>query len=216
MTGQPEKHRRFIFRTAARLSRILGICSVMMICCTSCQTARQPTTDQLLARVASTDNCSLASFGSEVVQLQSDIVVLTTAQGPYRTPMRMSQLAGSIAGRLETMATMGTVILPLNEQEPAFESVDAKEVLASRLMTDVCLACSGSSGGPVSLVQAIAGRVATNGTLAAKDAAYLRSLASNLGKASALLGEYVRETDPSARGNIAEQLTGLCIQLKGQ
>jgi len=219
MIRQPKEQRKFVFRIT-RLAQTLVICSIIIVLCTGCQVrttaVRQPTADQLLARIASADNYGLEFFKGEATQLQSDIGILTTAKGPYLTPFRKSQLVGSVAGRLETMTTMGTTVLPMNEQDSTFESVDSKEILAARLMTDVCLACSSSSNGPVIRTGAIAERVAMHGTLAAKDAAYLQSLSRNLKRASELIGQYAKETDPSLRKNITEQVTEVCTQLKGQ
>jgi len=160
----------------------------------------------------SADNFSVEFVRGEVTKLTGDIGILTTSTG-YLTPLARSQLAGSIAGRFETLANIGTSIKPLNERESGFDSVDAKEVLAARLTTDVCLSCS---QGPIASVQDIARRISKDGTLTPQDSSYLQDLSINLKKASSLIGRCIIETDPSVRSTIAGQVTELCTQLKGQ
>jgi hypothetical protein len=118
--------------------QILTICLVVVILCTGCQkgVVHQPTQDQLLGRIMSADNYSVEFFRGGSTKLQADIGILTASTG-YLTPLMRSQLAGSIAGRFETMANIGIAVMPLNEKDPGFDSVDSKEIQAARLMTDV-------------------------------------------------------------------------------
>ena len=163
----------------------------------------------------SADNYSVEFVRGEITKLQGDMGILTASTG-YMTPLTRSQLAGSIAGRFETMANIGIAAMSLNEKNLGFDSVDSKEIQAARLMTDVCLACSQTLHGPISSVQDIAGRVSQKGTLTPQDSSYLQNLSLNLKKASDLIGRYVTETDSSARTVIVEQVAEVCTQLKGQ
>lgn len=174
-----------------------------------------PTRDQLLGRIMSTDNYSVEFVRGELTKLTGDIGILTSSTG-YLTPLTRSQLAGSIAARFEALANMGISIEPLNEKEPGFSSVDTNEILAARLTSDVCLACSQKPHGPVASVQDIAERVSRQGTLAARDSLYLENLSIKLKKASDLIGRCVTETDPAVRSTIAGQVTDLCKQLAGR
>lgn len=200
-------------RSCSSIAVFTGILLVIALVggCASAQ-SQLPTRDQLLGRIMSADNFSVELVRGEIAQVTGDIGILTTSTG-YLTPLARSQLAGSIAGRFETLANIGISIKPLNERESGFDSVDAKEVLAARLTTDVCLACS---QGPIASVQNIAERVAREGTLAAQDSSYLENLSIKLKKASDLIGRCIIETDPSVRSTIAQQVTELCTQLEGQ
>ena len=142
--------------------------------------------------------------------------MLTGSTGQHLTPLTRSQLAGSIAGRFEALTDIGTVVMPLNEKDPIFDTVDSKQIEAARLMTDVCLACAERPHGPVASVKDIAARVAKDGTLTAQDSAYLKSLAINLESASSYIGDYIIEKDPSVRTDMAARVAKLCTQLKGQ
>jgi hypothetical protein len=200
-------------------TQILLVCLIAVIVCTGCQrgsaTVQQPTVDQLLGRIMSGDNYSVELFRGESTKLQGDIGILTTSTG-YLTPFTRSQLAGSIAGRFETMVNIGIAAMPLNEKDLGFDSVDSREIQAARLMTDVSLACSQAPHGPVASVQDIAGRVSQKGTLTLQDFSCLQNLSLNLKKASDLIGRYIKETDSSARTVIAEQVAEVCTKLKGQ
>lgn len=204
-------------RPAGYVIRILIVCLVAVILCTGCQkgAVHQPTQDQLLARIMSADNYSVEFVRGETASVTGDIGILTTSTG-YLTPLTRSQLAGSIAGRFETLANIGMAMMPLNEKELGFDSVDSKEIQAARLMTDVCLACSQKPHGPIASVQEIARRISKEGTLTAQDSGYLQNLSLNLKKASDLIGRYVKETDSSARTVILERVAEVCTQLKGQ
>lgn len=204
-------------RPTGYVIRILVVCLVAVIFCTGCQkgAVHQPTQDQLFSRIMSADNYSVEFVRGESTKLQGDIGILTASTG-YLTPLTRSQLAGSIAGRFETMANIGIAVMPLNEKELGFDSVDSKEIQAARLMTDVCLAFSQAPHGPIASVQDIARRISKEGTLTPQDSAYLQKLSLNLKKASDLIGRYVKETDSSARTVIAEQVADVCTQLKGQ
>lgn len=182
--------------------------------CTSAQN-QLPTRDQLLGRIMSTDNYSVEFVRGEVTKLTGDIGILTTSSG-YLTPLTRSRLAGAIAARFETLANIGISIEPLNEKEPGFNSVDTNEILAARLTTDMCLACSQKPHGPIASVQDIAERVCREGTLSAQDSSYLENLSITLKKASDLIGRCVTETDPAVRSIMAGQVTELCAQLAGQ
>jgi hypothetical protein len=204
-------------RSTGRACQILIVCLLVVVLCAGCQNAavQEPTKDQLLGRIMSADNYGVELIRGESTQLQGDMGILTASTG-YLTPLTTSQLAGSIAGRFETMATIGIAAMPLNEKDPRFDAVDSKEVQAARLMADVCLACSQTPHGPVVSVQDIAERVAKSGKVAAQDSTYLQDLSRSLKKASDLIGRYINETDSSVRTTIAEQVTELCTQLKGQ
>lgn len=182
--------------------------------CTSAQN-QLPTRDQLLGRIMSADNYSVEFVRGEIGAVTGDIGILTTSTG-YLTPLTRSQLAGSVAGRFETLANIGITMMPLNEKEPDFDLVDAKEVGAARLTTDVCLACSQKPHGPIASVQDIARRISKEGTLTPQDSSYLQGLSVNLKEISDLIGRYVKETDSSALTVIAEQVAEVCTQLKGQ
>ncbi len=206
-------------RPAGHLSPLFIFCLVVIILCTGCQrgaaTVQQPTTDQLLARIMSADNYSVEFIRGEIASVTGDIGILTTSTG-YLTSLTRSQLAGSIAGRFETLTNIGIAVMPLNEKELEFDAVASKEIQAARLTTDVCLACSQKPHGPIASVQDIAGRVSQKGTLTPQDSSYLQGLSLNLKKASDLIQRYVTETDSSARTVIVEQVAEVCTQLKGQ
>ena len=204
-------------RPSGYVIRILVVCLVAVILCAGCQkgVVHQPTQDQLLARIMSADSYSVEFVRGEIAKVTGDIGILTTSTG-YLTLLSRSQLAGSIAGRFETLANIGMTMMPLNEKELGFDAVDSKEIQAARLTTDVCLACSRAPHGPIASVQDIARRVSQKGTLTPQDSAYLQNLSLNLKKASDLIGRYVKETDSSARTVVAEQVAEVCTQLKGQ
>jgi hypothetical protein len=195
---------KIISRTVLALALIVTI----GIACTGCQRkVQQPTRDQLLARIVSADNYGVEFLRGEIGKMRADIGILTTST---------SQLAGSIAARFETLVNIGITMKPLNEKGPMFDAVDSKEVLAARLMTDVCLACT---QGPVASVEAIAERVSKQGTLTAQDSAHMQAVARDLGKESDLIVQYWQKADPSdasARTTIAEQVAELCTQLMNQ
>jgi hypothetical protein len=203
---------KIISRTVLALALIVTI----GIACTGCQRkVQQPTRDQLLARIVSADNYGVEFLRGEIGKMRADIGILTTSTG-YLTSLTTSQLAGSIAARFETLVNIGITMKPLNEKGPMFDAVDSKEVLAARLMTDVCLACT---QGPVASVEAIAERVSKQGTLTAQDSAHMQAVARDLGKASDLIVQYWQKADPSdasARTTIAEQVAELCTQLMNQ
>jgi len=171
--------------------------------------------DQLLGRVMSTDSNSVQIVRREIRWFSANVWNLTSSTG-YLTPLTRSQLAGSIAGRFEALADLGIVVMPLNEKDPMFDTVDSEEIQAARLMTDVCLTCAETPHGPVASIKDIAGRVAKEGTLTAQDSAYLNSLGINLELASSLIGQYIIERDPTVRTGIASRVAELCTQLKGQ
>ncbi|MHB8107746.1 MAG: hypothetical protein ACYDH4_10030 [Candidatus Cryosericum sp.] len=182
--------------------------------CTSAQN-QLPTRDQLLARIMSADNYSVEFVRGEIGAVTGDIGILTTSTG-YLTPLTRSQLAGSIAGRFETLANIGITMRPLNEKELGFDALDSKEIQAARLTTDVCADCSQKPHGPIGSVQDIARRISKEGTLTPQDSSYLQGLSVNLKKASCLIGQYITENDSTVRTTIAEQVTELCTQLRNQ
>jgi len=195
----------------------MSILLAVVLVATGCAPTQdqKPTQDQLLARIMSADSYSVEFVRGEIAKVTGDIGILTTSTG-YLTLLSRSQLAGSIAGRFETLANIGMTMMPLNEKELGFDAVDSKEIQAARLTTDVCLACSRAPHGPIASVQDIAGRVSQKGTLTPQDSTYLQNLSLNLKKASDLIGRYVTETDSSARTVIVEQVAEVCTQLKGQ
>jgi hypothetical protein len=204
-------------RSFSIIATFMSILLAVVLMAVGCAPTRDqlPTKDQLLGRIMSADNYSVEFLRGEITKLQGDMGILTASTG-YMTPLTRSQLAGSIAGRFETMANIGIAAMPLNEKDLGFDSVDSKEIQAARLMTDVCLACSEAPHGPIASVQDIAGRVSQKGTLTPQDSTYLQNLSLNLKKASDLIGRYVTETDSSARTVIVEQVAEVCTQLKGQ
>jgi len=202
------------FSIIATFMSILLAVVLMVVGCAPTQD-QKPTQDQLLARIMSADSYSVEFVRGEIAKVTGDIGILTTSTG-YLTLLSRSQLAGSIAGRFETLANIGMTMMPLNEKELGFDAVDSKEIQAARLTTDVCLACSRAPHGPIASVQDIARRVSQKGTLTPQDSAYLQNLSLNLKKASDLIGRYVKETDSSARTVVAEQVAEVCTQLKGQ
>jgi hypothetical protein len=204
-------------RSCSRIATFMSILLAVVLVATGCAPTQdqKPTQDQLLGRVMSTDSNSVQIVRREIRWFSADVWNLTSSTG-YLTPLTRSQLAGSIAGRFETMANIGIAAMPLNEKDLGFDSVDSKEIQAARLMTDVCLACSQTLHGPIASVQDIAGRVSQKGTLTPQDSSYLQNLSLNLKKASDLIGRYVTETESSARTVIVEQVAEVCTQLKGQ
>ena len=204
-------------RSCSRIATFMSILLAVVLVATGCAPTQdqKPTQDQLLGRVMSTDSNSVQIVRREIRWFSADVWNLTSSTG-YLTPLTTSQLAGSIAGRFEALADLGIVVMPLNEKDPMFDTVDSEEIQAARLMTDVCLACAETLHGPVASVKDIAGRVAKEGTLTAQDSAYLNSLAINLESASSCIGDYIIEKDTSVRTDTAARVAKLCTQLKGQ
>ena len=173
-------------RSCSRIATFASILLAVVIVATDCAPARdqKPTQDQLMDRVRSTDSNSVQIVRREIRWFSANIMFyLTASMSPSMeplTPLTRSQLAGSIAGRFEALTDIGTVVMPLNEKDPIFDTVDSKQIEAARLMADVCLACAERPHGPVASVKDIAARVARDGTLTAQDSAYLNSLAINL------------------------------------
>lgn len=205
-------------RSYSIVTMFTGILLAVVLVATSCAPTRdqKSTQDQLLDRVMSTNSNSVQIVRREIRWFSWDTFVLTGSTGQHLTPLTRSQLAGSIAGRFEALTDIGTVVMPLNEKDPIFDTVDSKQIEAARLMTDVCLACAERPHGPVASVKDIAARVAKDGTLTAQDSAYLNSLAINLESASSCIGDYIIEKDPSVRTDMAARVAKLCTQLKGQ
>jgi hypothetical protein len=204
-------------RSCSRIARFMSILLAVVLVATGCAPTQdqKPTQDQLLGRVMSTDSNSVQIVRREIRWFSANVWNLTSSTG-HLTPLTTSQLAGSIAGRFEALADLGIVVMPLNEKDPMFDTVDSEEIQAARLMTDVCLACAETPHGPVASIKDIAGRVAKEGTLTAQDSAYLNSLGINLELASSLIGQYIIERDPTVRTGIASRVAELCTQLKGQ
>ena len=196
----------------------MSILLAVVLVATGCAPTQdqKPTQDQLLGRVMSTNSNSVQIVRREIRWFSWDTFVLTGSTGQHLTPLTRNQLAGSIAGRFEALTDIGTVVMPLNEKDPIFDTVDSKQIQAARLMTDVCLACAERPHGPVASVKDIAARVAKDGTLTAQDSAYLNSLAINLESASSCIGDYIIEKDPPVRTDMAARVAKLCTQLKGQ
>jgi len=208
-------------RSFSIIATFMSILLAVVLVATGCAPTQdqKPTQDQLLGRVMSTDSNSVQIVRREIRWFSADIMYLTASMSPsmgHLTPLARSQLAGSIAGRFEALTDVGTVVMPLNEKDPIFDTVDSKQIEAARLMTDVCLACAERPHGPVASVKDIAARVAKDGTLTAQDSAYLKSLAINLESASSCIGDYIIEKDPSVRTDMAARVAKLCTQLKGQ
>ena len=205
-------------RSCSRIATFMSILLAVVLVATGCAPTQdqKPTQDQLLGRVMSTNSNSVQIVRREIRWFSWDTFVLTGSTGQHLTPLTRNQLAGSIAGRFEALTDIGTVVMPLNEKDPMFDTVDSEEIQAARLMTDVCLACAETPHGPVASVKDIAGRVAKEGTLTAQDSAYLNNLATNLELASSLIGQYVIERDPTVRTGITARVAELCTQLKGQ
>jgi len=204
-------------RSFSIIATFMSILLAVVMVATGCAPTRdqKSTQDQLLGRVMSTNSNSVQIVRREILRFSWDTFVLTASTG-HLTPLTRSQLAGSIAGRFEALADLGIVVMPLNEKDPIFDTVDSKQIQAARLMTDVCLACAETPHGPVASVKDIAERVAKDGTLTAQDSAYLNSLAINLESASSCIGDYIIEKDPSVRTDMAARVAKLCTQLKGQ
>src|SRR5450756_3047813 len=156
-------------RSYSIVTMFTGILLAVVLVATGCAPTQdqKPTQDQLLGRVMSTDSNSVQIVRREIRWFSADVWNLTSSTG-YLTPLTRSQLAGSIAGRFEALADLGIVVMPLNEKDPMFDTVDSEEIQAVRLMTDVCLACAETLHGPVASVKDIAGRVAKEGTLTAQ------------------------------------------------